>query len=136
MGRIVGSALVSHQPGLMQSEDMRRLMGAGTDSDLIAGYARLRERIEAAKPDLILVFDTHWFSTGYHLIDGGEGYQGTYLSDEMPWYLYGVPFNYRGHPQFALDVEAVSREMGGYNRSINHAGLERQYATLNLVKHL
>ncbi|WP_417514832.1 extradiol ring-cleavage dioxygenase [Minwuia sp.] len=136
MGRIVGSALVSHQPGLMQSEDMRRLMGAGTDSDLIAGYARLRERIEAAKPDLILIFDTHWFSTGYHLIDGGEGYQGTYLSDEMPWYLYGVPYKYRGDPEFALGVEAMSKKMGGYNRAVLNPDLARHYPTINLIKHL
>ena len=136
MGRIVGSALVSHHPGLMQSEDMRRLMGAGQDSDLIAGYARLRDRIAAVKPDVVLIFDSHWFTTGYHLIDGGARYQGTYISDEMPWYLYGVPYDYRGLPQFALDIEAVSREMGGHNRSISHPDLGRQYATLNLVKQL
>lgn len=136
MGQIVGSAIVSHHPGLMQCEDFRRMMGAGEDSDLIAGYERLRHKIEAVKPDVVVIFDSHWFTTGYHLIDGGARYEGVFTSDEMPWYLYGVPFNYRGHPQFALDVEAVSREMGGYNRTINHAGLERQYATLNLVKHL
>ncbi|MCR9073447.1 MAG: extradiol ring-cleavage dioxygenase [Alphaproteobacteria bacterium] len=136
MGQIVGSAIVSHHPGLMQCEDFRRMMGAGEDSDLIAGYERLRHKIEAVKPDVVVIFDSHWFTTGYHLIDGGDRYEGVFTSDEMPWYLYGVPFNYRGHPQFALDVEAVSREMGGYNRTINHAGLERQYATLNLVKHL
>lgn len=136
MGKIVGSAIVSHHPGLMQSEDMRRLMGAGEDSDLIAGYERLRHKVEALKPDVVLVFDSHWFTTGYHLIDGGARYEGTYISDEMPWYLYGVPYDYRGHPGFALDIEAVSREMGGYNRAISHSGLGRHYATLNLVKHL
>jgi hypothetical protein len=31
-------------PGLMQCEEFRVLQGAGADSDLIAGYARLRER--------------------------------------------------------------------------------------------
>lgn len=136
MGKIVGAALVSHHPGLMQSEDMRRLMGAGEDSDLIAGYARLRQHIQAAKPDLVLIFDSHWFTTGYHLIDGGAHYSGTYISDEMPWYLYGVPYDYRGNPHFALEVEAVSREMGGFNRAILDPGLGRQYATINLVKQL
>ena len=47
MGSIVGAALVSHHPGLMQCEEFRVLMGAGQDSDLIPGYARVRERIEA-----------------------------------------------------------------------------------------
>ncbi|GHD42546.1 dioxygenase [Thalassobaculum fulvum] len=136
MGKIVGSAIVSHHPGLMQCEDFRRMMGAGQDSDLIAGYERLRHKIEAVKPDVVVIFDSHWFTTGYHLVDGGAHYEGVYTSDEMPWYLYGVPYNYRGHPAFALDIEAVSKEMGGYNRAIAHSGLERQYATLNLIKHL
>lgn len=135
-GHIVGAALVSHHPGLMQCEEFRVLQGAGADSDLIAGYARLRERIAAASPDVVVIFDSHWFTTGYHLADGGERYRGTYISDEMPWYLHGVPYDYRGHPALALQIEAVSRERGGYNRAICHPELGRQYATINLVKQL
>ena len=136
MGNIVGAALVSHHPGLMQCEEFRRLMGNGEDSDLIPGYARLRAKIEAARPDVVLVFDSHWFTTGYHMVDGAARYTGSYISDEMPWYLHGVPYDYRGHPALALDIEAVSREQGGYNRVINHPDLGKQYATINLVKHL
>jgi aromatic ring-opening dioxygenase catalytic subunit (LigB family) len=136
MGQITGAAIVSHHPGLMQCEDFRKLMGAGKDSDLIAGYARLREKIAAARPDVVLVFDSHWFTTGYHLIDGGARYQGSYISDEMPWYLHGVPYDYRGHPEFALAVEAVAQEKGVPSRAINHPDLGRQYATINLVKQL
>ena len=101
-GQIVGAALVSHHPGLMQCEEFRRAMGAGEDSDLIAGYARLRERIAAASPDVVVIFDSHWFTTGYHLVDAGDRYDGTYVSDEMPWYLHGVPYGYRGLPALAL----------------------------------
>ncbi|ADX46916.1 extradiol ring-cleavage dioxygenase [Paracidovorax avenae] len=134
MGQIVGSALVSHHPGLMQCEEFRRLQGAGEDSDLIAGFARLKARIEAAQPDVVMIFDSHWFTTGYHLVDGGARYTGTYISDEMPWYLNGVPYDYRGHPGLALAIEAVSREQGGYNRAIRHPDLGRHYATVNLIK--
>lgn len=136
MGQIVGAALVSHHPGLMQCEEFRRLQGAGEDSDLIAGYARLRAKIAEAKPDVVVLFDTHWFTTGYHLVDAGRQYSGMYTSDEMPWYLHGVPYDYRGHPQLARSIEEVSRERGGYNRAIAHPDLGRQYPTINLVKHL
>lgn len=135
-GKIVGAALVSHHPGLMQCEEFRVLQGAGSDSDLIPGYARLRERITAARPDVVAVFDSHWFTTGYHLADGGAHYQGRYISDEMPWYLHGVPYDYRGCPELAQLIETVSRERGGYNRAICHPDLGRQYATINLVKQL
>lgn len=136
MGHIVGAALVSHHPGLMQCEEFRVLMGAGADSDLIPGYARLREKIAAAKPDVVMIFDSHWFTTGYHLVDGAVGYEGNYISDEMPWYLHGVPYKYRGHPELARAIEAVSREQGGFNRVISHPELGRHYATINLVKQL
>ncbi|HEX5683271.1 MAG TPA: extradiol ring-cleavage dioxygenase [Ideonella sp.] len=136
MGRIVGAALVSHHPGLMQCEEFRRLMGAGEDSDLIAGYARMRDRIGAAKPDVVVVFDSHWFTTGYHLIDAGARYQGMYVSDEMPWYLHGVPYDYRGHPEFARSIEAVARERKVQSRAIEHPDLGRHYATINVVKQL
>ena len=136
MGQITGAAMVSHHPGLMQCEEFRVLQGAGADSDLIAGYARLRQRILDATPDVIVIFDSHWFTTGYHLVDGGERYAGTYISDEMPWYLHGVPYDYRGHPELALQIEAVSRERRGFNRVIAHPDLGRQYATINLVKQL
>ena len=136
MGQIVGAAIASHHPGLMQCEEFRRLQGAGEDSDLIPGYARLRERIVAARPDVVMIFDSHWFTTGYHLVDGGSHYQGTYISDEMPWYLHGVPYAYRGHPELALAIEQASRQRGGYNRAIRHPDLGRHYATINLIKQL
>lgn len=136
MGHIVGAAIVSHHPGLMQCEEFRVLQGAGSDSDLIPGYARVRRRIEAAKPDVVMIFDSHWFTTGYHLVDGGARYEGTYISDEMPWYLHGVPYSYRGHPELAVAIEAVSRERKGYNRAIRHPDLGRQYATINVIKQL
>jgi 3,4-dihydroxyphenylacetate 2,3-dioxygenase len=136
MGNIVGAAMVSHHPGLMQCEEFRMMQGAGSDSDLIAGYARVRERIAAAKPDVVMIFDSHWFTTGYHLVDGGEQYEGTYISDEMPWYLHGVPYKYRGAPEFAVAMEAVSRERGGFVRAIRHPDLGRHYATINVIKQL
>lgn len=136
MGQILGAAIVSHHPGLMQCEEFRVLQGAGADSDLIPGYARLREHIQAVKPDAVLIFDSHWFTTGYHLVDGGDYFKGSYISDEMPWYLNGVPYEYRGCPELAVQIEAVSRERNGYVRNIRHPELGKQYATLNLVKHL
>ena len=133
-GKITGAAVVSHHPGLMQCEEFRVLQGAGQDSDLIAGYARLRQKIVDAAPQVVMVFDSHWFTTGYHLVDAGERYRGTYISDEMPWYLHGVPYDYRGHPELAALVETVSRERRGYNRAIAHPDLGRHYATINLIK--
>jgi len=136
MGNIVGAALVSHHPGLMQTEEFRIEMGAGRDSDLIPGFARLRQKIDAVKPDIIVIFDSHWFTTGYHLYDAGESYSGNYVSDEMPWYLFDQAYEYRGEPDLARSCEMVAKERGVMGLAVDNPLLPRHYATINVVNAL
>lgn len=136
MGEIVGAALVSHHPGLMQTDDFRLKVGAGRDSDLIAGYQRLRAKIDAVAPDVLLIFDTHWFTTGYHLIDAGAHYEGSYISDEMPWYLHGQDYSYDGAPDLADLIQKVAEEQGVPAMAVHADDLPRHYATINVVKKL
>lgn len=133
MGKIVGAALVSHHPGLMQTDAFRLEVGAGRDSDLIAGYGRLRARIDAVEPDVLLVFDTHWFTTGFHLLDAGTRYEGSYISDEMPWYLHGQKYAYDGAPELARLIQSVAHEEGVPALAIEAPDLPRHYATINVV---
>ena len=58
MGQLVGAALVSHHPGLFQCEEFRLLMGNGVDSDLIAGYERVRLKLDEVKPDILVIIDS------------------------------------------------------------------------------
>jgi 3,4-dihydroxyphenylacetate 2,3-dioxygenase len=136
MGQIVGAALVSHHPGLFQTEEFRVRMGAGEDSSLVPGFSRLREKIAAAKPTTLIIFDTHWFTTGFHLIDGGAQYSGEYISDEMPWYLYGQRYEYRGNPAFADLVENVAKARNVASQAVHAPTLPRHYATINVVNKL
>jgi 3,4-dihydroxyphenylacetate 2,3-dioxygenase len=135
-GQIVGAALVSHHPGLMQDDDFRIRMGDGRDSDLVAGFDRLRAHIDAVKPDVFVIFDTHWFTTGYHLVDAGAHYEGEYISDEMPWYLHGQRYAYDGDPALARRIEAVALERGVMSKAIDAPHLPRHYATINVVNRL
>jgi 3,4-dihydroxyphenylacetate 2,3-dioxygenase len=136
MGSIVGAAIVSHHPGLFQSDEFRIKMGDGDDSDLIRGYARMRRKLDAVKPDVLMIFDTHWFTTGFHLIDGGEQYSGTFISDEMPWYLFGKQYAYQGAPDLAATIETVANEQGVFSKAIYEPSLPRHYATINVVNAL
>ena len=95
MGHVAGAALVSHQrPDAKRgySEDGRRRCGFRFDQ-----LAARRAKDSKDSANAVIIFDCTG-STGYNLIDGGERYSGNYISDEMPWYLYGVPYDYRGHP--------------------------------------
>lgn len=135
-GTIVGAALVSHHPGLMQTDEFRVMMGAGADSDLVPGFDRLRAKIDTAQADSVIIFDTHWFTTGYHLVDAGAGYSGTYVSDEMPWYLNGQRYHYDGDPELARLIQTVAEEREVMALAIDDASLPRHYATINVVNRL
>ena len=37
-------------------------------------YGCLRARMDAVRPDTLMIIDTHWFTTGFHLVDAGEHY--------------------------------------------------------------
>jgi 3,4-dihydroxyphenylacetate 2,3-dioxygenase len=132
-GKIVGAALVSHHPGLFQDEEFRVKVGDGKDSDLIEGFNRLRRKIDEVKPDTLVIFDSHWFTTGFHLVDAGAHYEGTYISDEMPWYLHGKDYNYNGAPELADLCESVAKERNVFAQAIDEPSLGRQYATINVV---
>ena len=135
-GEIVGAALVSHHPGLFQSKEFRVKAGNGRDSDLIEGFARVRAKIDTVKPEVILILDTHWFTTGCHLIDAGAYYEGTYVSDEMPWYLHGQKYSYKGSPQFARHCEEIAREEEVIVRAIDEPTMAKHYATINIANAL
>ena len=70
------SRVVSHHPGLFQTEEFRIAAGDGRDSDLIPGFKRLREKIDVSGAETLVLFDTHWFTTGCHLVDAGAHYEG------------------------------------------------------------
>lgn len=132
-GKIVGAAIVSHHPGLFQAEEFRIQAGDGRDSDLVAGFKRVRDRIEASGADTIVLFDTHWFTTGCHLVDAGAHYEGTYISDEMPWYLHGQQYGYDGDPELARLCAIVAEERQVIARAIDEPTMARHYGTINIV---
>ena len=132
-GKIVGAAIVSHHPGLFQAEEFRIQAGDGRDSDLVAGFKRVRDRIEASGADTIVLFDTHWFTTGCHLVDAGAHYEGTYISDEMPWYLHGQQYGYDGDPELARLCATVAEEREVIARAIDEPTMARHYGTINIV---
>ncbi len=136
MGEIVGAAWVSHHPGLMLPEDRRRTLGKGEDSDLIAGYGRVREKIDATGADTLVVFDTHWITTNVHTVAGRDHYAGTYTSDEMPNVLSGMAYDYDGAPDIAARIEELAKARGFAAFNATDPNMANHYATLNVLSFL
>lgn len=133
MGQIVGAAIVSHHPGLFRPLQDRIALGNGRDSDLVAGFERVRRRIDEAQPDTLIIFDTHWFTTQRHICAGGERYAGTYTSDELPWILHGIPYDYPGAPALAKAVEHMGAQRAVPAFNATDPNLHPEYPTVNLL---
>jgi len=136
MGQIVGAAIVSHHPGLVQPKEIRVQRGNGRDSDLIEGFERVRAKIDAVKPDTFVLFDTHWLTTSLHLVAGAAHYKGSYTSDELPFSMTRFPYDHAGAPALAVEVEKVAREKKVAARNVVEETLPLHYPTLNVIHYL
>lgn len=136
MGQIVGAAVVSHHPGLVQPKEVRVQRGNGRDSDLIEGFERVRAKIDAVKPDTFVLFDTHWLTTSLHLVAGAAHYKGTYTSDELPFSMTRFAYDHAGAPALAAEVEKVAQEKKVAARNVVEETLPLHYPTLNVIHYL
>jgi len=136
MGQIVGAAVVSHHPGLVQPKEIRVQRGNGRDSDLIEGFDRVRAKIDAVKPDTFVLFDTHWLTTSLHLVAGAAHYKGSYTSDELPFAMTRFPYDHAGAPALAAEVEKVAQEKKVAARNVVEETLPLHYPTLNVIHYL
>ena len=136
MGQIVGAAIVSHHPGLVQPKEIRVQRGNGRDSDLVEGFERVRAKIDEVKPDTFVLFDTHWLTTSLHLVAGAAHYKGTYTSDELPFSMTRFPYDHAGAPALAAEVEKVAQEKKVAARNVVEETLPVHYPTLNVIHYL
>ncbi len=136
MGQIVGAAIVSHHPGLVQPKEIRVQRGNGRDSDLIEGFGRVRAKIDEVKPDTFVLFDTHWLTTSLHLVAGAAHYQGFYTSDELPFSMSRFPYDHAGAPALAAEVETVAQERKVAARNVVDETLPLHYPTINVIHYL
>ena len=109
MGEIVGAAVVSHVPPIVMPEALRRELNDGSDFSLVEGLHRLRaECLDRVKPDTVVVFDTHWFTTVEHVLASHERRTGKFTSDELPRGMSQVPYDMPGDPDLARSIESLA----------------------------
>lgn len=133
MGHIVGAAVVSHHPGIFRPAEDRIQMGNGRDTDLVEGFKRLRKKIDGTGADTLLIFDTHWFTSGRHVIAGGSHYRGIYTSNEMPWVLHDIAYDYPGAPSLAAQIAAIGARKGVPVENTTNPHIRPEYPTINLL---
>ncbi|MDA8039007.1 MAG: catechol 1,2-dioxygenase [Actinomycetota bacterium] len=135
MGEIVGAALVAHVPTIVMSEAQRRAMNGGNDTTLVSGLERIRnEYLDRLRPDTIVVFDTHWFTTFEHCLTSHPRRVGHYTSDELPRGMTAMPYDIQGDPELASTIVAVGRSRDEmWVHATEDPYISMHYPTVNLL---
>ncbi|MBW4077898.1 MAG: catechol 1,2-dioxygenase [Acidobacteria bacterium] len=138
MGEIVGAGLLAHVPTIVLPDELRRELNDGHESSLFTGLHQLRTEVfDQLKPDLVLVFDSHWFTTVEFVVTAHARRRGHFTSDELPRGMSSVPYDMPGHPQFAQLIGALAEQTPEcWITPIDNEHLSPTYATLNLLPFL
>lgn len=135
MGEIIGAALVAHVPTIVMPESERRALNNGRDTSLVSGLRSIRsEYFDRLRPDTVIVFDTHWFTTFEHCVTAHERRSGRYTSDELPRGMAGVPYDVPGDPELAHAISnAASHTEDVWVHPTDDPYIAIHYPTVNLL---
>lgn len=135
MGEIVGAGLLAHVPTIVLPDDERRALNNGRESTLYTGLHDLkREVLTTLRPDLIVVFDSHWFTTVEFVITAHARRKGHFTSGELPRGMSSVPYDVPGAPEFAHLVGRLADETPDcWITPVDNEHLPIEYATTNFL---
>jgi 3,4-dihydroxyphenylacetate 2,3-dioxygenase len=138
MGEVIGAAVIAHVPTIVLPEQDRRELNEGKESTLYTGLHRVKaEVIDRLKPDLIVVFDSHWFTTVEFCVAAQSRRAGRFTSDELPRGMASVPYDVEGDPQFAQALAAAADDVEDcWITAISDEHLPIHYGTVNLLQFL
>jgi 3,4-dihydroxyphenylacetate 2,3-dioxygenase len=138
MGEIVGAGFLAHVPTIVLPDAERRALNDGRESTLYTGLHKLRHDVfDVLKPDLVIVFDSHWFTTVEFVITSSARRLGFYTSEELPRGMSSVPYDAKGDPAFAALVGAIADATPEcWITPIDNEHLPIQYATTNFFPFL
>jgi len=138
MGEIVGAGLLAHVPTIVLPDNVRRSLNNGEESTLYSGLHQLRREVfDELQPDVVVVFDSHWFTTVEFVVTSADRRQGLFTSEELPRGMSSVPYDLPGCRDLAELIGAVADETPQcWITPIDNEHLPPTYATLNLTPFL
>jgi 3,4-dihydroxyphenylacetate 2,3-dioxygenase len=133
MGAIVGAGLVAHAPTIMATQEERHALNEGKEISLVPGLRRLRsEVLDVLRPDTLIVFDAHWFTTVEFCVTAQARRHGLYTSDELPRGIRQVPYDMKGNPLLAQSMADEVSALGTRCTADNDPFLPVHYPTINI----
>ena len=137
MGEIIGAGLVAHAPTIMMTPAERLALNEGKEISLVPGLQRLRrEVLDRLRPDTIVVFDSHWFTTVEFCVTSHPYRAGLYTSDELPRGMRQVPYHMKGNPELGRAIAEEATQCGVRTTPIDDPYLPVHYPTININHYL
>jgi aromatic ring-opening dioxygenase catalytic subunit (LigB family) len=137
MGEIVGAALLAHAPTIMLPKEVRYELNEGKEISLVPGLHRFKaEVMDVLKPDAVILFDSHWFTTVEFCVTAHERRSGLFTSDELPRGMSQVPYDLKGNPALARSIAEHATACGVRTTAIDDPFLPIHYPTVNIAHHL
>jgi 3,4-dihydroxyphenylacetate 2,3-dioxygenase len=137
MGEIVGAALLAHAPTIMLPREVRFELNEGKEISLVPGLHRFKaEVMDGLRPDTVILFDSHWFTTVEFCLTAHDRRSGKFTSDELPRGMSQVPYDLKGNPALARAMAAQATACGVRTTAIDDPFLPIHYPTVNLAHYL
>jgi 3,4-dihydroxyphenylacetate 2,3-dioxygenase len=134
MGELVLAAKITHVPSIYLSEQPGP--AEGTRQNAIDGLKELGRRAADRGCDSFVVLDVHWAVTiGFH-VNANERHAGEYTSHELPHFINGLSYEYRGDPELAKAIGEQGEADGLQMRVHQFPGLSLEYGTLIPMRHM
>jgi 3,4-dihydroxyphenylacetate 2,3-dioxygenase len=134
MGELVLAAKITHVPSIYLSEQPGP--AEGTRQNAIDGLKELGRRAADRGCDSFVVLDVHWAVTiGFH-VNANERHAGEYTSHELPHFINGLTYEYRGDPELAKAIGEQGEAEGLQMRVHQFPGLSLEYGTLIPMRHM
>jgi 3,4-dihydroxyphenylacetate 2,3-dioxygenase len=108
MTGVIAAALVAHVPTLGRAENTPEYQQTLVQAERVMGAA-LREVL---KPDLWVIVSTHWVSTFDWFTTCQPKHEGLCVAQEAPNLIPGLPYAYRGDPEFGAALVDAWKEDG------------------------
>ncbi len=134
MGDIVLAAKITHVPSIWLSEHTEKFKGIRQNA--IDGLVEIGRLARERRVDTFVIFDVHWLvNQGFHL-NANAQLDGTFTSHELPHFLDGMEYHYRGDPELASIIADVGNARTLGVRAHLVPGLGFEYGTLIPMHHM
>ncbi|MEO8627448.1 MAG: hypothetical protein ABI612_05020 [Betaproteobacteria bacterium] len=131
MSGVIAAALVAHVPTLSRPE-----ITPDFQQTLVDGERAMGRDLRSGTPELWVIASTHWVSTFNWFATLHSTHEGLCIADEAPDLIPGIPYRYRGDPEFAQTLVDTWQQDGipaAVNASPHYAW---DYGTFVPLSHL